>query len=279
MTWFVNYRPDSSVSIADRGFAYGDGVFETIRTFPNVFFQLDDHLARLYRGLTKLGMPLSYEQKSELKTFLFSQILTLIDEESVVKIIITRGEGGRGYLAPEKPIHSVIIGILPAPNYLVQKNKGVSLSVSPVPVSNNRFLSGIKHLNRLENVMAKRFLMAPDFEAIMLNIDDELIECIQSNLFWFKNGVIHTPSLEKSGVQGTYRKAIIENQTHYSAQIGYFSLSDIINADEVFIANSLMGVVPVINITTHIGKQSFPIGVHTRKLQILMQAKDTHGIY
>lgn len=279
MTWFVNYRLDSSVSIADRGFAYGDGVFETIRVLPNVFFQLDDHLARLYRGLSKLGMPLSTEQKNELIVFLSSQVLGLIKEESVVKIMVTRGEGGRGYLPPEKITHSIVIGILSAPDYQVQKNKGVSLSVSPVPVSNNRFLSGIKHLNRLENVMAKRFLMAPDFEAIMLNADGELIECIQSNLFWFQNGVIQTPSLEQAGVQGTYRKAIIENQTHYSVQVGHFSLSDIMAADEVFIANSLMGVVPVTHITIDVDKRSFPIGIHTRKLQVSMLAKDTHGIY
>ncbi|ETX11444.1 aminotransferase IV [Marinomonas ushuaiensis DSM 15871] len=279
MTWFVNYRLDSSVSIADRGLTYGDGVFETIRVIPNTIFQLDDHLSRLYRGLIRLGMPLSDKQKSELVAFLYSTSSTLINEESVVKIIVTRGEGGRGYLPPEKAIHSVIIGILPAPNYQMQQDKGVSLSVSPIPVSNNRFLSGIKHLNRLENVMAKRFLVAPDFEAIMLNEGDELVECIQSNLFWFKKGVIYTPSLEKSGVQGTYRKAIIENQTHYSVQIGHFFLSDIISADEVFITNSLMGVVPVINITTRTGKQSFPIGVHTRKLQISMQAKDPHGVH
>ena len=279
MTWFVNYRLDSSVSIADRGFTYGDGVFETIRALPDTFFQLDDHLVRLYRGLSKLGMPLSFEQKNELIGFLCSQVLGLIKEESVVKIMVTRGEGGRGYLPPEEITHSIVIGVLSAPDYQVQQSKGVSLSVSPVPVNNNRFLSGIKHLNRLENVMAKRFLMAPDFEAIMLNTDGELIECIQSNLFWFKNGVIHTPSLEHAGVQGTYRKAIIESQFYYTVQIGHFSLSDIIGADEVFITNSLMGVVPVVNITTHTGKKFFPVGVHTRKLQVSMQAKDPHGIY
>lgn len=275
MTWFVNYRLDNSVSVADRGLAYGDGVFETIRALPHCFLQIECHLSRLRRGLSRLAMPLSMDQQLTLKNFLHSQVLPLIQEESVVKVIVTRGEGGRGYLPPENCIHSIIIGILPAPNYKVHQVKGVLLSVSPVPVSSNRFFAGIKHLNRLENVMAKRFLMSFDFEAIMLNANQELVECIQSNLFWCKQGVLYTPSLEKSGVQGTYRKAIIEHQAEYTVQVGRFLLSDLMAADEVFITNSLMGIVPVIGVTG----VSFPIGVHTRKLQILMQAKDMHGIH
>ena len=275
MTWFVNYRLDKSVSVADRGLAYGDGVFETIRVFPQCFLKINDHLSRLYRGLAKLAMPFSLEQKYSLYNFLYSDVLPLIHEESVVKIMISRGEGGRGYLAPESCIHSIIIGILPAPDYQVHREKGVSLSVSPVPVSSNRFLAGMKHLNRLENVIAKQYLSSPDFEAIMMNGNLELVECIQSNLFWCKQGVLYTPSLEQSGVQGTYRKAIIESQHDYTVQVGRFLLGDLMAADEVFITNSLMGIVPVIGVTG----VSFPIGIHTRKLQILMQAKDMHGVH
>ena len=255
--------------------AYGDGVFETILALPHGLLHIENHLARLYRGLLKLGMPFSLEQKNTLLDFLYEQILPRIDEASVVKLIVTRGEGGRGYLAPEHCIHSIIVGILPAPNYQDHRNKGVCLSVSPVPVNSNRFLAGIKHLNRLENVVAKRFLSASEFEAIMLNDRQELVECIQSNVFWFRRGSLYTPSLEKVGVQGTYRKAIIERQSDYTVQVGRFVLSDLLGADEVFITNSLMGVVPV----KQIAGTSFPIGVYTRKLQLLMQVKDMHGVH
>ncbi|WP_111637145.1 aminodeoxychorismate lyase [Marinomonas shanghaiensis] len=275
MTWFVNYRLDNSLSVADRGLAYGDGVFETIRVFPQFFSHISDHLSRLWRGLAKLGMPLTLSQKHYLYDFLHSNVLPLILEESVVKIIVTRGEGGRGYLAPKNCIHSIIIGILPAPHYQYQRDKGISLSISPVPVSTNRFLAGMKHLNRLENIIAKQFLGPDDFEAIMLNDKQELVECIQSNLFWYKNGILYTPSLALSGVQGTYRSAIVQNQNNYMVQIGHFLLDDLMAADEVFISNSLMGIVPVIRVSG----ESFPIGIHTRKLQILMQAKDMHGVH
>ncbi len=275
MTWFVNYTLDTSITTLDRGLSYGDGLFETIRTIPNHFFQLEDHLTRLYRGLIKLGMPFSVDQQNLLQAFLHANILPLIHNDAVVKIIITRGEGGRGYLPPKNCQHSVIIGILPAPNYQSERAVGVSLSVSPVPVSTSRFLAGIKHLNRLENVIAKQYLVSPYFDAIMLNNNEELIECIQSNIFWFKDDVLYTPSLEESGVQGTYRKRILENQTNHTVEIGRFTLPALLEADEVFITNSLIQIAPVINISGN----SFPIGFHTRKLQTLMQAKDQHAIY
>lgn len=275
MTWFVNYQLDNSVSVIDRGLAYGDGLFETIHAFPNRLLQIDDHLDRLYRGLLKLGMPFSAEQKYSLYDFLHTTVLALIDNESVIKIIVSRGEGGRGYLAPKNCVHSIIIGILAAPNYQVQQDKGVSLSVSPVPVSSNRFLAGLKHLNRLENVVAKQHLAPTDFESIMLNDKQQLVECIQSNLFWFKRGIIYTPSLECSGVQGTYRRSIIERQSNYAVQVGKYLLDELMAAEEVFISNSLMEIVPVINIA---GK-SFPIGIHTRKLQKLMLTKDMHAVH
>lgn len=275
MTWFVNYRLDNLISVADRSLAYGDGVFETIRVLPTCFFQIDDHLLRLYRGLSKLGMPFSLEQKQILSDFLLTHILPLINGESVVKVIVSRGEGGRGYSAPDQCKHSIIIGILPAPDYQIHRDNGVALSISPIPVNSNRFLSGIKHLNRLENVLAKQYLQEEDFEAVMLDGEKNVVECIQSNIFWSKQGIFYTPSLQVAGVQGTYRKAIIDNQQNYTLQIGYFSLSELMSADEVFITNSLMGVVPV----TNIAGTSFPIGVHTRKIQILMRAKDMHGVH
>lgn len=274
MTWFVDYRLNSSVSVADRAFSYGDGVFETIRVIPQCFFQLNDHLSRMYRGLTKLGMPLSFEQKQNLTRFLHDTVLPFIDRESVVKIIVSRGEGGRGYLPPNDSNHTIVIGILSAPDYQTIRKSGVSLSISPVPVNKNRFLAGIKHLNRLENIVAKRFLLSPDFEAIMLSSDQRVIECIQSNLFWFKSGILYTPALSEAGVQGTFRQAIVKEQTAYVVQIGNFGLSEVKSADEVFISNSLMGIVPV----TAVGGLSLPIGIHTRKLQKLMQSKDVHAV-
>ena len=94
MTWFINYNLHSSLCVADRGLSYGDGVFETIRATSTCLFQLNDHLARLYRGLHKLGMPFSVVQKNTLQDFLHEQVMVKLDDDSVVKIIVTVAKVG-----------------------------------------------------------------------------------------------------------------------------------------------------------------------------------------
>lgn len=274
MKWFVNYYQDDMVSASDRGLAYGDGVFETIKASPYGFYQLHDHLARLTRGLKQLGMPLSEEEIQRLKQFLFDDILAETDDFSVVKIMVTRGEGGRGYLPPTPPKHTILVGVGSAPDYTYEQRHGVHLGLSPIEVSCNRYLSGLKHLNRLENVLAKQHLIAKHFEDIMLDYSGNVIECIQSNIFCFHNGVLVTPSLSKAGVQGTYRKHIITSQTLYPVNICPLSLMALKQADEIFITNSLMGIVPVISLQG----RSFPIGENTLRLQQLMQTRDVHDV-
>lgn len=270
MTWFVNYQKSSTLPVADRGLAYGDGVFETIHAYDGKLQSLDAHLSRLQRGLKRLAMPLNQVQFDNLSQFLDEKIGQHLPIECVVKIIVTRGEGGRGYKAPDKVSQNVVIGILSAPNYQLQQREGVKVELSPVQVNLNPFLAGIKHLNRLENVIAKQHLSEDAFEALMLDVHGNIIECIQSNIFWFKNGQLCTPQLNQAGVCGTYRQKIIEQQTRYPLLISKFSLVDIQQADEIFITNSLMAIVPV---TTFAGRQ-FAIGQRTRTLQSLMQFKD-----
>ncbi|WP_133012897.1 aminodeoxychorismate lyase [Marinomonas flavescens] len=274
MQWFINYQQDL-ISPSDRGLAYGDGLFETIKVSSAGFEYLDEHIERLSRGLKKLAMPYSVAQLAQLRFFLHDSILPLVNKESVVKIIVTRGEGGRGYLPPKECQYTILIGLADAPDYQVQKNRGVALGVSDVPVSENPFLAGMKHLNRLENVLAKQKLDDQHFEDVMLDGHGYVIECIQSNIFWFKAGVLYTPSLSQAGVQGVFRHHILSDQTRYHAEIGNFPLHTLKQADEIFITNSLMGIVPVISLLG----SSMPIGVHTQQLQQLMQTKDVHDVY
>ncbi|AEF54729.1 aminodeoxychorismate lyase [Marinomonas posidonica] len=275
MTWFVNYTLNTCISPADRGLAYGDGVFETIHANQNGFVRLSSHLTRLYKGLEKLLMAFDVEQKEELSYFLRTIVSDQLDGDSVVKIMVTRGQGGRGYQPPKTVKHTIVIGILPFPNYQAESLHGVGVSLSPIPVNSNSYLAGIKHLNRLEHVIAKQYLASDDFEAIMLDCQGYVIEGIQSNVFWFKDGLLCTPNLDAAGVEGTYRQAILAEMATQTTLIGNFTAEHLLAADEVFMANSLMKIVPVIRI----GHQSFTIGANTKNLQSLMQAKDMHGIH
>jgi len=275
MTWFVNYTLDTSIAPADRGLAYGDGVFETMHANQNGFIRLSSHLARLYKGLEKLLMPFDAEQKEQLSYFLHTILPDYLDSDAVVKIIVTRGQGGRGYQPPQMVTHTIIIGILPFPDYQAESLQGVGVSLSPIPVNANPYLAGIKHLNRLEHVIAKQHLALNDFEAIMLDSQGNVIEGIQSNVFWFKDGCLCTPALDHAGVEGTYRQAILAEMATQTTFIESFTAKHLLAADEVFMANSLMKIVPVVRID----RQTFAIGPRTKKLQSLMQAKEMHGIH
>ncbi|BFM48328.1 aminodeoxychorismate lyase [Marinomonas sp. THO17] len=277
MTWFVNYTSDMSISPADRGLAYGDGVFETIHAKPKHFCNLSNHLARLYLGLERLGMAFDNNDKNRLEGFLQQRILPLIKQDQVVKILVSRGEGGRGYLPPEQASHTVAIGVLDFPDYQSIQNQGVAISVSPVPLSENAFFAGIKHLNRLEQVLAKQHLQSDFFEALMLNTTGKVIEAIQSNVFWFKEGQLFTPAIEQSGVKGTFRQGILDLVTSNGLHVineGCYELKDLLKADEIFLTSSLMKIVPVIRVQ----QSHFAIGVNTLNLQRLMQVKEMHGI-
>lgn len=265
MATFLNYSPNHSLSLSDRSIAYGDGLFETILVSNQRVHNISDHLSRLVRSCLKLSLAFSVDDQQKLVTFLNGLALSY-DSPHVFKVILTRGEGGRGYLPNNNISPNVIISTSIAPNYSQIRSKGVSLGVSSIPATVNRYLAGMKHLNRLENVMAKNSLTEACFEDVMLDESGYVVECIQSNVFWFKDDILKTPLLDKGGVQGTMRSRIIHCPRMHPIEVGRYRVKDLQQAEEVFITNSLMGIVPV---TNFIG-QSFPIGMNTRKIKALL---------
>lgn len=252
-------------------------MFETIHATPTHFCNLTNHLDRLYLGLEKLGMAFETQDKTHLEAFLQQNILPLVKQDRVVKIIVSRGVGGRGYLPPLQAEYTVAIGVLDFPDYHSIQDHGVAIGVSPIPLSVNPFLAGIKHLNRLEQVLAKQHLDDEFFEALMLNTNGHLVEAIQSNVFWFKSGQLFTPVLDQGGVKGTFRQAIfdlVNSQKLYTVQQSNYGLEDLLDAEEIFICNSLMKIVPVIRVE----QKEFVVGNNTLKLQRLLQAKEMHDV-
>lgn len=276
MTWFVNYLKSDVISANDRGFSYGDGVFETLLVDNACILSCDFHRQRLMRACRRLS--LSFSAKDLDNTFQFIQDNARSDGRECVKLMISRGSGGRGYLPPINPNLTIVIGFLSAPDYHSYAAQGVSLTISNVKASMNSTLAGLKHLNRLENVLAKQDLADINqkkhsdvfFESVLLDDDGYLVECVQSNLFWFKNNVLHTPLLNRSGVQGTLRSRLL-NLTSDNVIVGRFVLDDLLRADEVFICNSLMSVVPVMHIENQQAQYCYGVGLKTKRLQMLIE--------
>lgn len=259
MQWFLNYVPAENISLFDRGFAYGDGLFETIATYNGTVRSLDLHRSRLARGLKRLAFDLDAASQDQLWDFVQQQADS--QPNCGIKVIVTRGCGGRGYMPPEISKCEIVIGIFDSPDYSALKQQGVGLHSSAVECSINRSLSGLKHLNRLENVLAKQALEGSAYEAVMKNAKGQIVECIQSNIFWVKQGVLFTPALTESGVQGSMRGEILRS-FHGTINITVNDQSALEAADEIFVTNALSGIVPVVQF----GSKVLPIGSVTQTL-------------
>ncbi|CUB03569.1 aminodeoxychorismate lyase [Marinomonas fungiae] len=259
MQWFRNFKPNTSLAISDRGLAYGDGLFETIATVSGTIPSLLFHQARLARGCKRLGFDVSKELWQQWWGFV--QSLAEQMPNCGIKVMVTRGSGGRGYLPPLQPDFEFLVGVFEMPNYQAQQKEGVSLLLSPIQASINRSLSGLKHLGRLENVLAKQALSNQAFEAVLLDANKHLVECVQSNLFWLKNNQLFTPALHQSGVQGSFRAKVLLSFEGV-VNIGSYGVEALYQADEIFITNGLSGILPV----TQFEDKSLPIGRLTQKL-------------
>lgn len=237
----VNGRQVDNISIIDRGFSYGDGVFTTAKIVNGKVDMLTRHIQRLKDSCGILNISIPDINKLQ------QQIITLAKTYSlaVIKIIITAGEGGRGYSRVGCSVANIIISIYEFPkHYLNWQQKGVSLGTSRLKFGLNPLLSGLKHLNRLEQVLLRQEVDKVDEDDLLVtNINDDIIETSCANIFWFKHEKLYTPELSNSGVAGLMRAAIID---HFKeTQIVKSKITEIECADAIFICNSVMGIVPV----------------------------------
>lgn len=238
------------LSPMDRGFAYGDGVFRTLRVCLQEN-QIQPALWMLhYKKLVEDCNALAISCPSA--RLLLNDIAHLFQpgEDAVAKIIITRGESNRGYAVPTamRPTR-VVIKTAPPEYPLKNLVEGVHLHLCRLRLSVQPHLAGVKHLNRLENIMARmEWTDSAIAEGVLLDEADGVIECTASNLFArFKNTLI-TPDLSKCGIAGITRTRILEAapQLGFRVEVSKLPLNKLMQADEILICNSLYGVWQVI---------------------------------
>ena len=246
----INGKPVSAVDISDRGLQYGDGVFETIAVRDGQPEFLTRHLQRLQLGCQILDIDCpEYQLITEEIGVLCSQ-----QQSAVIKIQITAGQSARGYRRPSRLIPNRIITCLPFPEYPQQLyTSGITLRLCRHRLSINPVLAGIKHLNRLDQVIArKEWSHANIQEGLMLDADGYVIEGTMSNLFFVKRGCLKTPLLDRAGVAGIIRSVVIEQaqQAGLVVDIKRVRLNELLNADEIFMTNSVIGIWPVCQFET-----------------------------
>ncbi len=245
-------RGRARISVFDHGFLYGDGIYETLRAYDGVVFMLDEHVERLFRSasLIGLGVPKSPEaiKKAVYKTMKANRV-----KEAIVRITVSRGAGPVGLdpaLCPE-PTFVIFAGQFKKyPRHYYQK--GVSIAIADTRRNYRRALDPrIKSLNFLNNVLAKIEAKKKGvYEAVMLNYRGYLAEGTVANIFFIKNNVLCTPSVQVGILDGITRRIILDaaKELHIETREGRFRPEDIHDAQEVFISNTTMEVMPVAGI-------------------------------
>lgn len=246
MLTLVNGREENQVSVNDRGLMYGQCVFETIAVHAGRPCLLDLHLARLVKGARVLGIRFTLADLEVIK----AEVAMLAEpfKKGIVRINLTMGEGGRGYQNPDVIGPTRVISQHEYPNYPIKHwVEGIHLGLVDIRLSHQPFLAGIKHGNRLEQIIARSQWRDDWCEALVLDGDDNVIEATQSNIFLVNNGHLITPLLTNAGVAGVMRECIIElaKQQGLSIEIKEVSIDDVEQADEVFLSNSVIGIWPV----------------------------------
>jgi 4-amino-4-deoxychorismate lyase len=264
--FLVNGKTSATVDLTDRGFQYGDGLFETITVINQQPIFLERHLQRLQAGCQTLLIPYPGTKMIAAEINALCKHAPL-SGKAVLKLIITRGIGGRGYRQPDLIQPTRVIGLHSSPDYPDSyPNQGVVARFCDTRLGLHPVLAGLKHLNRLEQVLARaEWCDTAIQEGIMLDCNDHVIEGTMSNLFYSKNNVLYTAKLVQSGVAGIMRGVImaIAAQQKLTVIEHYFDKAALLAADEIFFSNAVIGIWPVKQIETH----SLSVGPLTRQLQ------------
>lgn len=260
----INGQTSDTVRADDRGLAYGDGLFETLRVCNGQILLLQEHLQRLEHGAGVLGIPCNL---ALIRQWLDDACRTA-PAAGVLKLILTRGSGGRGYRPPEEAQSTCIISQHALPKLpRVATGQGLTAFLCQQRLASQPALAGIKHLNRLEQVLASRELVGKShFEGLMADYRDLLIEGTRSNVFVSLAGQWLTPRLSHSGVHGVLRRRLLENQG-LALQHADIPLQELHKAEELFVANSVFGVVPIVSLQLDDRTLSFRPGAFTAAAQ------------
>ncbi len=271
----INSQLTSNISIEDRAFQYGDGVFETIAVNNKMLQFWPEHYQRLIAGCNKLGITPPAEQT------LLKDIKQLVTENNlfVLKIIVSRGCGGRGYLANSSLTPSIVITLNDWPGHIQQKKEaGIHTRICQHRLLINPALAGIKHLNRLDQVIARNEWHNNDFdEGIMLDLNDNLLEGTASNLFVKINNRWQTADDHDCAVTGVIRGFVLEQLVNKKITCieEKINKSELSLVQEMFVCNSVWGIIPV----TRCDEFEFSIGNDTRELQKDLDQQVNSGSY
>jgi 4-amino-4-deoxychorismate lyase len=255
----VNGQPQESISLLDRGLSYGDGLFETIRLVGASAPLWDRHMQRLLEGCERLRLPAPDRQQLRQEALQASAGLP----QAVLRITLTRGIGERGYAPPAITQTTRIVAAFPLPDLSTRGyREGLRVHLCATTWADQPLLAGIKHLNRLEQVLARAEWSDPQLaEGLVCDQRGHVISATAANLFAVLDGVTVTPSVELCGVAGVARAAVLDALP--ACDVRELPLAECLRASELFLSSSIRGILPV----QAVGNNVYAPGPVTRAMQ------------
>lgn len=270
----VNGEPVDRISVYDRGFQYGDGVFETLAVRQGQPLLWEAHVERMITGAERLGI-----QAPSLAAIREEALRLCRDVTAgVLKIVLTRGISGRGYGYDSDSVPNRVVSLGPWPSDPGDyAQAGAVVRLCHTTLGRNPVLAGIKHLNRLEQVLARAECGTGYAEGLMRDETGAVIEGTMSNVFVVSRGALCTPDLGACGVAGIMRACVLREAPRLGLMhcVRELTCEDLLDATEVFLTNSLIGVQPVRKIDGFAADphdKEYGIGPITRKVRRAIHA-------
>lgn len=249
-------REEAKISVFDHGFLYGDGVYETIRSYGERIFMRDQHLARLYRSAEAIGLDIPIPRSAWPNLLHGAMVRNAVgtrQRDAYIRITISRGVGDIGLDPALCPTPTVVImakPLVPPPPELYET--GVALIIARTRRNLPSALSPhIKATNFLNNILAKREAIAAGaFDSLLLNWEGLVAECTVSNIFFVANGHLKTPSTECGILDGITRDIVLQlaRESNLPVEEGRFRAEEVTGAAECFLTNTSMEIMPVVSI-------------------------------
>ena len=245
----------ANISVLDRGFTYGDGLFETMRVYSGKIFRLEYHLDRLFQSALSIFIELPITQ-NEIRSAIYATIKLNGLSNSIVRLTVTRGEQGSGINVDYSSPPTVVIFVKQVKAISKKTyNKGIGIKLYKKSAIRTQGISNqIKSCNYLSNIILRENALRENFfEAVLLDQNNNVTEGTVSNIFIIKNNQLKTPILNEFVLCGIIRQAILELclENNISFKEDLITEKDLYEADELFLTNSGIEILPVCNINQH----------------------------
>lgn len=267
----------SGFAANDRAASYGDGVFTTMRVAQGRVALFDYHVRRLIADAGRLAIRL---EQAAVATAIRQAART--SEHGVVKVLVSAGEGGRGYARNADSAAALHVSHHPLPaHYASSVEDGFTLTTARTRLASQPLLAGIKHLNRLEQVLVKQELkLSQADDALVCDYQGQVIEASAANVFWFRDGTWYTPDLSNCGVNGVMRSFIVDWMKKHNVpfETGQFSLDVCLAADSMMLTNALMELMPVSRVTHNEQAHHYSLApVHAMRAAIASDYRESYA--